>query len=30
LLEASLRKIEKNAVKYPAEKVRGSAKKSQG
>lgn len=27
LLEAALRKIEKNAVKYPAEQVRGSAKK---
>jgi NTP pyrophosphatase (non-canonical NTP hydrolase) len=27
LLEAALRKLEKNAVKYPAELVRGSAKK---
>ena len=27
LPEAALRKLEKNAVKYPAEKVRGSAKK---
>ena len=27
LLEAALRKIEKNAMKYPTEKVRGSAKK---
>jgi len=27
LLEAALRKLEKNAVKYPADKVRGSAKK---
>ena len=27
LLEAALRKLEKNAVKYPAEQVRGSAKK---
>jgi dCTP diphosphatase len=27
LLEAALRKLEKNAVKYPAEKVRGSSKK---
>jgi dCTP diphosphatase len=27
LLKAALRKLEKNAVKYPAEKVRGSAKK---
>lgn len=27
LLEASLHKLEKNAVKYPAEQVRGSAKK---
>lgn len=27
LLQAALRKLEKNAVKYPAEKVRGSAKK---
>ena len=27
LLEAALQKLEKNAVKYPAEQVRGSAKK---
>jgi len=27
LLEAALQKMEKNAVKYPAEQVRGSAKK---
>jgi dCTP diphosphatase len=27
LPEAALRKLEKNAVKYPAEQVRGSAKK---
>jgi len=27
LLEAALHKLEKNAVKYPAEQVRGSAKK---
>jgi len=27
LLKAALHKMEKNAVKYPAEKVRGSAKK---
>ena len=27
LLQAALRKLEKNAVKYPAEKVRGRAKK---
>jgi dCTP diphosphatase len=27
LPEAALRKLEKNATKYPAEKVRGSAKK---
>lgn len=27
LLEASLHKMEKNAAKYPAEQVRGSAKK---
>lgn len=27
LLDAALRKLEKNAVKYPAEQVRGSAKK---
>lgn len=27
LLEAALQKLEKNAAKYPAEKVRGSAKK---
>jgi NTP pyrophosphatase (non-canonical NTP hydrolase) len=27
LLEAALYKLEKNAVKYPAEQVRGSAKK---
>jgi dCTP diphosphatase len=27
LLEAALRKLEKNAAKYPAELVRGSAKK---
>jgi dCTP diphosphatase len=27
LLEAALHKLEKNALKYPAEKVRGSAKK---
>ena len=27
LLEAALRKLEKNAVKYPAEQVRGSTKK---
>ncbi len=27
LLEAALHKLEKNAVKYPAEKVRGSSKK---
>lgn len=27
LLEAALHKIEKNALKYPAEQVRGSAKK---
>ena len=27
LLEAALHKMEKNAVKYPAEQVRGSAKK---
>jgi NTP pyrophosphatase (non-canonical NTP hydrolase) len=27
LLEASLHKLEKNAVKYPADQVRGSAKK---
>jgi len=27
LLEAALRKLEKNAAKYPAEQVRGSAKK---
>jgi len=27
LPEAALRKLEKNAAKYPAEKVRGSAKK---
>ena len=27
LHEAALRKLEKNAVKYPAEQVRGSAKK---
>jgi len=30
LLEAALRKLEKNAAKYPADKVRGSAKKYQG
>ena len=28
LPEATLRKLEKNAAKYPAEQVRGSAKKS--
>jgi dCTP diphosphatase len=27
LLKAALQKLEKNAVKYPAEKVRGSSKK---
>ena len=27
LLEAALRKLEKNAAKYPADQVRGSAKK---
>ena len=27
LMEAALRKLEKNAVKYPADKVRGSSKK---
>ncbi|MCR4299059.1 MAG: nucleotide pyrophosphohydrolase [Gallionella sp.] len=27
LLDAALRKLEKNALKYPAEQVRGSAKK---
>jgi len=30
LLEAALHKLEKNAAKYPADKVRGSAKKYQG
>ena len=30
LHEAALRKLEKNALKYPAEQVRGSAKKSSG